>query len=293
MRRSFLSLASVAAVLSAGSPALAYCRTTTEPTPAGYDPTTKGCITGGVPLAWPSMPVTYQLNEGASSQVSLADATSIFDQAFAKWAAATCAADMSKHAGVSFQDLGPTTADYTPCDGGTACEMAARSSPHVIVFRDQSWPYNDPANTLALTTVTFGLDTGNIYAADMEINTLEHMVSTSTPPPAGAFSLEAIATHEAGHFIGIAHSQVDTAIMFARYQADAIKLTQDDVDAVCSIYPPPTPPSSSGCSLGPGARAAGAGWIAGLVAAAGFARRRRVARRAGRCKDANLCAPNR
>jgi hypothetical protein len=240
----------LAFVLARG--AHAYCRTTTSPIPAGYDPTATGCITTGAFLSWPQMPVTYQLEMEASKQVSLAEATPIFERSFAKWAAVSCLGEDAPHPpALSFQDLGPTDAGYSACEAGP-CGYDAQSAPHVIIFRDKSWPYNDPSNTLALTTVTFGEDTGHIYAADMEINSFGHTIATSVPPPAGAYSLEAIATHEAGHFVGMAHSQIDTAVMFARYQPAAVTLTQDDIDGICAIYPqePPTQPSG-GCAIAP------------------------------------------
>jgi hypothetical protein len=244
-RRSLAWLAGVG-VVAVPCTSGAFCRTTTLPIPAGYDPTATGCLTAGTSLAWPQMPVTYQIEAEASAQVSLALATPIFDRSFAKWAAAECTgADASQPPALSFQDLGPTDAGYASCDAGP-CGFTAQTAPHVVIFRDDAWPYNDPSNTLALTTVTFGEDTGHIYAADMEINSHEHTISTAVPPPMGAYSLEAIATHEAGHFIGMAHSQIDTAVMFARYQPDAVTLTQDDVDGVCAIYPQTAPKSGGG-----------------------------------------------
>jgi hypothetical protein len=192
------------------------------------------------------MPVTYQLEQQASKQVSLAQATPVFDLSFAKWGAVTCFdAGSSDTPAVSFQDLGPTDAGYASCEAGP-CGYTANTAPHVIIFRDADWPYNDPSNTLALTTVTFGEDTGHIYAADMEINTFEHQISTTTPLPSSAYSLEAIATHEAGHFIGMAHSQIDTAVMYAHYQPDAVSLTADDIDGVCAIYPRTSPKAARG-----------------------------------------------
>jgi hypothetical protein len=118
---------------------------------------------------------------------------------------------------------------------------------HVIVFRDDAWPHNDPANTLALTTVTFGVDSAEIFDADMEINSAQHTLSASEPPPPAAFDLQSIFTHEAGHFFGLAHATSPTAIMFAFYKTGAVTLTQDDVDGVCSIYPPQQP--GCGCVL--------------------------------------------
>jgi Matrixin len=270
----------------------AYCRTTTVPIPAGYDPTTSGCISEGVPLAWPTMPVTYQLEQQASKQVSLEAATPIFEMSFAKWGAVTCfdASGSDDTPAVSFQDLGSTDAGYASCEAGP-CGYSANTAPHVIIFRDDGWPYNDPSNTLALTTVTFGEDTGHIYAADMEINTFEHQIATGTPLPSGTYSLEAIATHEAGHFIGMAHSQIDTAVMYAHYQPDAVSLTMDDIEGVCAIYPPQSPKAGgSGCAAGGGlgrsstragvpAEETGRAWVLLPGLALVFVAVRRVARR--------------
>ncbi len=253
--------------------ARAFCRTTTVQVPAGYDPTSRGCIAAGVPLAWPAMPVTYELQADASSQVSFADATPILDRSFAKWAAASCSAtDASKHPALSFRNGGATDAGYAPWRRRPMWVAAGRA-PHVIIFRDQGWPYNDPNNTLALTTVTFGVDTGTVLAADMEINTKEHPISTVVPPPMGAFSLEAIVTHEAGHFIGVAHSQIDTAVMFAHYQPDAIALTTDDIAAVCEVYPPANPPKA-GCSCSTTGGKDGTTTLAGASLALALSRRR-------------------
>ena len=55
----------------------------------------------------------------------------------------------------------------------------------------------------------------------------------------------AIATHEAGHFLGIAHSDNRAAIMAAAYSDSALlsrDFNQDDIDAVCTIYPPDEAP---------------------------------------------------
>ena len=55
---------------------------------------------------------------------------------------------------------------------------------HVIIFRDDVWPYDDSNNTLALTTVTFDPDTGELYDADMEINSTENVPLTVSGPVA-------------------------------------------------------------------------------------------------------------
>lgn len=276
MRCAHVSLPAFAVGLACAGSASAYCRTTTVPIPAGYDPTQNGCIGNGTPLVWPSMPVTYEIEQEASSQIDLADATAILDCSFAKWSQVACSAvDPTQHPDLSFRNEGPTDAGYAACEAGP-CGFTAEDAPHVILFRDSVWPYSDPTNTLALTTVTYGVETGHIFAADTEINTTPgHLISSSTPAPGAAYSLEAIMTHEAGHFIGLAHSPLSTAVMYAYYQKDAITLTSDDTDGICAAYPIPGP--SKGCSAGasnPGAGGAGAVALA-LAVGASVARRRR------------------
>jgi hypothetical protein len=259
-----LALLTAATALASSGTARAYCRTTTEPVEASYDSTIRGCPTGTAYLAWPQMPVKYQVALGASSQISLSEATALIDRSFAKWSAASCSeSDPGKRPSLSTLDIGPTDApDPVRCEDG-GCGIP-QDAVHGIYFRDDSWPYDDTGNTLALTTLSYGSETGHLFAAVMEINTHDNHVSESTPPPAGAYSLEAIVTHEAGHFIGLAHSGDTGAIMFARYHPDAVTLTADDTAGVCAIYPPAT--SGGGCSAGSGA---GAREVAGGAGACG------------------------
>src|SRR5262245_57709767 len=116
MRRALLPLAVLVATLSFAARAGAYCRTTTVAIPASYDPTALGCITQGTPIAWPSMPVTYELHQAASVQVSLAEATPIFDAAFASWREVSCSAGgATGHPSLSFETLAPTDAAFVQC----------------------------------------------------------------------------------------------------------------------------------------------------------------------------------
>jgi hypothetical protein len=283
MLRAIVSLAVAAAASSFSVAAGAFCRTTTAPIPAGYDPTMEGCITLGVPLAWASMPVTFELNQAASAHVSLAEATPIFDAAFAVWAAASCPTDgAASHPSLSFERLATTDAAFVQCNGADAeaCEQAEAIGPHQILFRDDAWPYDDSANVIALTTVTFGVDDGHMRSANMEINAHDFTISVVDPPPVGEISLTAIARHEAGHFIGLAHAQTTSAVMYAFYQPSAIDLTPDDVDGVCTVYPPAPP--SRGCACSAGGRAGdaiGSGATAVAIAIAAVRRRKRRGRR--------------
>src|SRR5262249_51371510 len=141
--------------------------------------------------------------------------------------------DAVSRVSIDVRDLGPVSCDqvqYNPDQGNQ----------HVIVFRDDVWPHNDASNTLGLTTVTYDPDSGEIYDADMEINATVPL-STTDPVPAGGYDFESIITHEAGHFLGMAHSGDDRATMFAHYTPGSSTLrvlAADDVAGICSVYRP-------------------------------------------------------
>jgi Matrixin len=264
----------------------AYCRTTTSPVPLGYDPTTDGCWKQGVPLKWPGARVPYGVGAAASKQVSLADATRIADLAFDAWNQVQCGGNA---VGVQAYDDGPITmvpdagylvpagsdasilAGWASCAESNACDATAHD---VIVFDDDAWPHDDSANTLALTTVTFGAVDGRIFEAYTEVNSAETVLTTTEPPTAGAYDLQAILTHEAGHFLGLAHSADTSALMYALYQPGAIQLTADDTDAICAVYP--ANQAGGGCSLAVVGESPSTAWaIEGLSCAALLLLRRR------------------
>jgi hypothetical protein len=59
--------------------------------------------------------------------------------------------------------------------------------------------------------------------------------------PSDGYDYLSIMTHEAGHFLGLAHSADEDATMFARYLPGRTKmrdLMRDDVEGICAVYPP-------------------------------------------------------
>jgi hypothetical protein len=282
--RSTLACAVAAVALTSGEPsAHAFCRTTTSKAPSGWNPAVSGCWTQGVALAWHAGRVPYAVASGASKQVSLADATRVADLAFNTWNQAPC---LGGTPGTQAYDDGPlpvpdgsegdALAGWAYCSESNSCDPTAHD---VIVFDDDAWPYNDPVNTLALTTVTYGVDDGAIEEAYTEVNSFQQQLTTEEPPPEGstAFDLQAILTHEAGHFLGLAHATDTSSIMYAYYKPGAVDLTDDDLAAICTVYPPPAPKGGGGCvSAGADAGAGTAAAAAGLsLAALGLLRRRR------------------
>jgi hypothetical protein len=273
VHRAVAAIAGVAVLVVPVATARAFCHTTTQHEPIPYDPVASGCWMQGSPLGWAGGErVPYAISAAASNQITLDDATRVAHQAFDTWNNASCG---GKPPNVQAYDDGPVGPDAAADDCGLVqCDPTVHDPQHVIVFDDAAWPHNDPNNTLALTTVTYGIDSGEIFDADIEVNTAQHTITAQEPPPPGTFALHAILTHEAGHFFGLAHATSTSPIMYAQYKSDAVQLTQDDIDGVCSIYPPP---NKAGCACDAAGGGHGA-WALAACAALGAvmaARRRR------------------
>jgi len=212
--------------------AFAFCRTTTVKAPADYDPAATGhCWSSGLPVYWSSTCISYDLQEAAGPSLSLAQASTALASAFAIWTGTTCTGSGGGPISMQVTNLGPVSCsvvEYNECG----------PNQHVIVFRDK-WQVHDTANALALTTVTYDLDTGELYDADMEINASVPL-STATPLPANGYDFATVVTHETGHFLGLAHATLQSATMYAYLGVGETRrtLSSDDVDGICTIYPP-------------------------------------------------------
>lgn len=295
----------LAAILPARS-ALAFCRTAT----CGKDGTGQMCTPPqpgdcGLPLFWASPCVGYSIQQDASQEVSFPTVQQIVKTAFATWENASCTGGNPRIRVTELAAASCTKHEYNQKKGNT----------NLIVFRDDKWPYEGSSNTLALTTVTYNLDTGEIYDADMELNSADNALTTSDIVV--KFDLQSIITHEAGHFLGLAHSATPTATMFPDYKPESIdlrSLDQDDVNGICTIYPAngPIPPTcdntprhgfstlcgeeqpeddGSGCScrIGDGPLPASTAGIVAAMAALGVVARRRSRERRARLRVGALC----
>ena len=241
-----LSLSALMAlgILAATSDASAFCRSTTCRSSGGKECVTdeNGCPTDGEKLFWTSACISYAVNELGTQDLDPADTREIIKKTFQAWSDVPC--PKGGVAKMTFQERDPVSckkSEYNKEDRNL----------NVVLFQDDDWKYRGIDGTLAKTSVTYNDETGEIYDADIEVNAANNTVTISDNPAKIQYDLQAIMTHEVGHFIGVAHSSDSSAVMFASYSPGSIaqrKLTEDDMAAVCAIYPPK---SDAACDVEP------------------------------------------
>lgn len=302
-----IAAAGMVAALCCAPSARAYCRTTTcDPSKVAShcELDANRCVVSGKLLGWRSSCVTIGVQQMGSPNngLSFEDIAPVVEQAFESWMQADCGDGKPS---IEVNLLGPV-------ECGVSEYNSEVGNANIVLFRENEWPFVGAANAVGLTTTRFDTKNGDLWDADIELNGIGAQLSIGDPIEGD--DLLSVLTHEAGHFLGLSHSNDNTATMRPVYDPsrdgdDFRSLAQDDVDAICAAYPPsrkpltnscenrhgfseqcradqPAPNDSKGCSLNTrtataatsGARGSWASLLAllGAVVAARVARRRRI-----------------
>jgi hypothetical protein len=181
-----------------------------------------------------------QRDGSASSNIDFETAQAVIEDAFEKWAAADCGGETPGFRVVSRGEISCERAEYNQ----------NATNANVFMFRDDDWPYAGGIDTLALTTITFNVETAEIYDADVEMNSAQTTFTTSDDPLEIHSDLSSVVTHEVGHFLGLSHSEEASAVMrgigYRSGSIDMRVLTEDDVSGICELFPPG--PTSKSCT---------------------------------------------
>jgi hypothetical protein len=218
------ALAATLALVSAGwgHGAAAFERSVT----CGPPPNPFACEPGQTPafVQWGQRCVTVYVNQSGSAEVSLAEFVRVTQASLDAWNAVDCA-------------------DFTIAYGGTTREERVGYFPgernaNVLMFRDRNWAHG--RGVLALTSVTYDVNTGRIVDADIEFNSQHYRYTTTDAAVLVEIDVMNTMVHEVGHFLGLDHSANPEATMFASAPVGETKkrsLHPDDEAGICEIYP--------------------------------------------------------
>lgn len=214
--RAAISLACLLGVASVGPAAFAF-----ECTPVDEAPYAS--------IRWELRALSFSIAAPGSRTMDPILAQDAVVRSFERWAAPDCT-------DLSFRFAGVVPAGSLP----------AETNP--VVFVDSDWRHD--AAAVGLTTMTYRTQSGLIQYGLMELN--EHLFRFGDAEgdcldDGVTYDLEAVVTHEAGHFIGLAHPRPEALEGEARpptmspaiavCSAEFRSLEADDEAGLCFIYP--------------------------------------------------------
>ncbi|MCA9520694.1 MAG: matrixin family metalloprotease, partial [Myxococcales bacterium] len=196
-------------------------------------------VTMGVKWSDSDLPVGIYISQTLSNELADQVAVDAIWASFMTWQNVDCSY-------VQFVNKGRTTSTSWGISDGK----------NVISWRESNWP--DSKYALAVTSVLGSqYSGGNIFDADMIFNGVNF--SWAVDGNKNKVDLISVATHEAGHLIGLDHSPIYSATMYASTSEGMTHqrtLHDDDIAGVCSIYPidsaPNLPPKEEPKPLNPG-----------------------------------------
>lgn len=178
--------------------------------------------TEGAELHWNRANVPYEFNASGSADMG-PEVYPALDAGFQVWNDAS-QVDYS-YAGCTSKGRGSVI------DGGGDASSDGSS---IVTWIESNWPYGP--GTIAITWTYFFAD-GEIDEADMLMNGEDYFWTTSTG--AADTDVQSITAHEAGHYLGLGHTDVASATMFATVDAGETSkrsLHADDIAGAEYIY---------------------------------------------------------
>jgi hypothetical protein len=121
----------------------------------------------GVPLAWKERCIGFSVQRDGSAAISSELAAEMLTEAFEAWRSADCAGSAPHFFVKRMADAACHQPEYN------IDRNVERGNANVVMFHDDVWPHEELGDLLALTTLSYDVDTGEIVDVDIEINMVD------------------------------------------------------------------------------------------------------------------------
>jgi hypothetical protein len=195
--------------------------------------------TGTTEVYQPNSCFHYSVNYQGSDNVLLDDLLDIVNASFSAWQQVNCSF-------FHFVETEPTSVDRAEFNQN-------KGNVNLLVWREteEDWhvDQNHNTNTIALTSVTYDTNTGDMLDADIEFNgAYFDFGNAENPGSSDIVDLQTVITHEIGHTIGLddLYDAIDSASTMYGMDihrsdgsptTDKRDLAEDDIAGLCYLYP--------------------------------------------------------
>jgi hypothetical protein len=176
---------------------------------------------------WQTLPVPYRIHAGGLPGLGNNSEFTAVQRAFETW-----------------QSI-PSSAIAFRYDGTTSTQTGGNDGVNIISFQDTSFSFG--TGTIAVTVSSSSQ--GFFRDADILFNPSSPSITFSTDGRSDGFDIQAIATHEIGHFLGLDHTSIVSATMNPTGGRGTVfprVLKNDDIIGASTLYPETTFFSATG-----------------------------------------------